>query len=74
MNLDIYIEVPCCRECSDWMAPALLVAYPVEAVIWICLNGCASLMEGWGTPEEIPSENEQRALTLLAAKVWKQRH
>lgn len=66
----IAIEIPCCQVCFDWMRPVLLVEYPVTACVWVCTNGCASLMHGFTyEDEEIPEEPMQRTFSLMARKI-----
>ena len=60
----IEVEViPCCQVCFDWMRPTLMIEYPFHGVIWVCLNGCATLTHGHGTE---PDDTEAYFLSGFA--------
>ena len=51
----IEVEViPCCQVCFDWMRPTLMIEYPFQGVVWVCLNGCATLTHGHGEEPDDP--------------------
>lgn len=60
---DSMIVVPSCKRCHDWMLPAMLWVWPVDAVVWICLNGCGAYLHG----SEHPGDEDVQAMAVLTA-------
>ena len=60
MRLALWI--PTCVMCHEWMRPVLLVEHPVQAVIWVCTNGCSTLMQGFGATTRSPRSSAARLL------------
>ena len=66
---DRLIEVPACNVCHDWMFAATLWVWPVDAICWVCVNGCATLIHGKGSEELIPDESAAHAISAISLKV-----
>jgi hypothetical protein len=66
---DHMIEVPCCQFCYDWMRPVMLWAWPVDGVVWLCLNGCGALVQGAWTYIEQDDDYVQ-SMAQIAARLY----